>query len=139
MGNFGNGQINAYNLTTGAFDGTLKADGASTPIKIPGLWDLQFGGGGGSPTTLYFTDGLNRESDGIFGSISAAAQPNATATVAAAITPTMCADLGGGEHTLLGGRRHVHDPRFRSARRVVLPGHDQLGRWHDIGRHCRHG
>jgi hypothetical protein len=37
-----------------------------------GLWSLTFGGGGndGSPTTLYFTDGINGEKDGLFGAIT---------------------------------------------------------------------
>ena len=36
-----------------------------------GLWTLTFGGGGkdGSPNTLYFTDGIDGETHGLFGAI----------------------------------------------------------------------
>jgi hypothetical protein len=53
VGNFGNGEINAYNATTGTFIGTLDgADG--NPLVIDGLWALTIGNGtgGGSPNTL---------------------------------------------------------------------------------------
>jgi hypothetical protein len=37
-----------------------------------GLWALGFGTGGmnGDPNTLFFTDGINRETDGLFGAIN---------------------------------------------------------------------
>ncbi len=90
VGNFGNGRINAYSLSGDhSFVGAVQADGASSSIVIPGLWGLQFGGGGGSPTTLLFTAGFDDESDGLFGSISAAPQPNAVANVTPVITPAM--------------------------------------------------
>ena len=72
VGNFGNGMINAYDPTTGAFEGVL--DGANgNPLVIDGLWGLTFGNGaaGGSLNTLYFTAGPNGESNGLFGSLSA--------------------------------------------------------------------
>jgi uncharacterized protein (TIGR03118 family) len=72
VGNFGNGMINAYNPTTGAFVGTLDgADG--NPRVIDGLWGLTVGNGsatGGSLDTLFFTAGPNGESDGLFGSLA---------------------------------------------------------------------
>jgi uncharacterized protein (TIGR03118 family) len=72
VGNFGNGHINAYAPTNGAFVGTLT-DGAGTPIAINGLWALKFGNGGqaGPTNTLYFSAGLNHENDGLFGSLQA--------------------------------------------------------------------
>ena len=38
-----------------------------------GLWSLEFGVGGsnGDPNTLYFSDGINGEMDGLFGAIFA--------------------------------------------------------------------
>ena len=38
-----------------------------------GLWTLDFGIGGnnGDPNTLYFTDGINGEANGLFGAIFA--------------------------------------------------------------------
>src|SRR2546426_3720085 len=75
VGNFGDGQINAYEeLANGHFEhrGELRtADGKS--LTIDGLWALQFGRGApnnGPNNTLFFTAGPNEESDGLFGSIT---------------------------------------------------------------------
>ena len=76
-GNFGDGQINAFEQRPdGSFqqDGTLQsASGGS--VAIDGLWSLQFGSGAtnnGSTDTLFFTAGPNGENDGLFGTINAA-------------------------------------------------------------------
>jgi uncharacterized protein (TIGR03118 family) len=76
VGNFGDGQINAYEeLPNGHFEhrGELRtADGTS--LTIDGLWALQFGHGSsanGPTNTLFFTAGPNDESDGLFGTITA--------------------------------------------------------------------
>jgi len=76
VGNFGDGQINAYEeLPNGHFEhrGELRtADGKS--LTIDGLWALQFGHGApnnGPTNTLFFTAGPNDESDGLFGTITA--------------------------------------------------------------------
>ena len=45
VGNFGNGQINAYNPETGHFVGSLR-NAHGQKIKIDGLWALAFGNGG---------------------------------------------------------------------------------------------
>ena len=71
VGNFGNGRINAYDATTGAFEGALLGmDGK--PLSITDLWALTVGNGagGGDPNTLYFTAGLENEGHGLFGSLS---------------------------------------------------------------------
>ena len=75
VGNFGDGQINAYEeLANGRFEhrGELRdADGKS--ITIDGLWALQFGHGApnnGPSNTLFFTAGPNGEANGLFGSIT---------------------------------------------------------------------
>ena len=67
VGNFGDGRINVFNSTSGAFLGQLN-DG-NNPIAIDGLWALVFGNGGnaGDPNTLFFTAGPEDESHGIFG------------------------------------------------------------------------
>jgi uncharacterized protein (TIGR03118 family) len=71
VGNFGNGLINAYDPSTGAFRGTLLGPGRQ-PIRNDGLWGLRFGNGvTGSPRTLLFTAGIDAESDGLFGEIQA--------------------------------------------------------------------
>jgi hypothetical protein len=69
-----NSEINAFNPMTGAFEGTIPINVGSG--NTPGaLWALDFGIGGnnGSPNTLYFTDGINSQTDGLFGAISVAA------------------------------------------------------------------
>jgi uncharacterized protein (TIGR03118 family) len=75
VGNFGDGQINAYQeVGNGHFEhaGELHA-GNGSQLAIDGLWALQFGLGGnsGSPGTLFFTAGPDDESHGLFGSITA--------------------------------------------------------------------
>jgi uncharacterized protein (TIGR03118 family) len=74
VGNFSflNSEINAFDPTTGKFRGTIRINVGKghTP---GGLWTLEFGVGGsnGDPNTLYFTDGINGEADGLFGAIFA--------------------------------------------------------------------
>ena len=78
VGNFSfvESEINAFDPTTGAFQGTIPVDPGSgnTP---GGLWSLQFGIGGmnGDPNTLYFTDGIDGETHGLFAALSVAAVP----------------------------------------------------------------
>ena len=73
VGNFGDGEINAYaELPNGHFEhrGELRGTDGK-PIAIDGLWALEFGndGGAGPSTRLFFTAGPNDELDGLFGSI----------------------------------------------------------------------
>ncbi len=58
VGNFGDGTINAFNLTTTSGDGPLK-DASNAPIVIDGLWGLSIGnnGSGGSNAKVYFMQG----------------------------------------------------------------------------------
>ena len=64
VGNFGDGTINNYVPTTGAFIETIsKAD--TTPLQIDGLWDLLPLGAG-----VYFTAGIADEEHGLFGLIT---------------------------------------------------------------------
>jgi len=72
VGNFSflHSEINAFNRTNGKFHGTIPIEiGANSP---GGLWTIGFGVGGsnGSPDTLYFTDGINGEMNGLFGAIN---------------------------------------------------------------------
>jgi uncharacterized protein (TIGR03118 family) len=72
VGNFSyvDSGINAFNPDTGAFIGSIPIDvGANTS---GGLWNLTFGNGGsgGDLNTLYFTDGINGEADGLFGAFT---------------------------------------------------------------------
>jgi uncharacterized protein (TIGR03118 family) len=81
VGNFGNGEINAFDPTTGAFLGTLDGSNGN-PIDLPGLWDITVGNGGAGvdPNAIYFTAGLPAftdpsvlEVDGLFGDLTLAA------------------------------------------------------------------
>jgi len=71
VGQFGSGQIAAYNIVTGRFIGLVE-DAAGSALNIDGLWALSFGNGkaAGAATTLYFTAGPNGESGGLFGSLT---------------------------------------------------------------------
>jgi len=75
VGNFGDGTIDAYDVTTGVFAGTLA--NAGTSLVNDGLWGLKFGNGGNGGLTgsLYLTAGLNGEQDGLFARIDAAPEP----------------------------------------------------------------
>ena len=71
VGNVGNGHINAFNPTTGAFIGSLKNNNG-TVITLPGLWALEFGGGNsanGPKNNLFFASGPDGYRLGIFGVI----------------------------------------------------------------------
>ncbi len=75
VGNFGDGQINAYEeLPNGHFEhrGELRGSDGN-PLTIDGLWALRFGNGGnaGPMGTLFFTAGPDEETHGLFGSITA--------------------------------------------------------------------
>ncbi len=78
VGNFGDGTINAYDLLTNTYMGTL-ADKMNNPLVIDGLWGLQFGNGvkGGHLGDFYFTAGAQREAHGLFGEISTVPAPSA--------------------------------------------------------------
>ena len=74
VGNFGDGQINAYELgRSGQYThkGELRENGRQ--IAIDGLWALGFGNGAnaGPRDTLFFTAGPDDESHGLFGKIEA--------------------------------------------------------------------
>jgi uncharacterized protein (TIGR03118 family) len=85
VGNFGDGEINLFNPSTGVFLGTLL-DPSGTPLGIDGLWGLQFGNGGsgGAANTLYFSAGPGDESHGLFGSVDPVPEPATWLLVAGA-------------------------------------------------------
>jgi len=80
VGNFsyGHSSITALDPITLAFLGSIMIDVGSgnTP---GGLWSLDFGVGGnnGDPNTLYFTDGIDGETHGLFGAINPVPIPGA--------------------------------------------------------------
>lgn len=88
VGNFGSGQIAAYDGFTGKFIGLMK-DQTGKVITINSLWALTFGnsangcpsappagsnlpkcGGSGPYNSLFFTAGINDEQDGLFGTLT---------------------------------------------------------------------
>ena len=85
VGNFGNGEINVFDPSSGAFLGTLDGSNGN-PIDIPGLWDITLGNGvsGVDPNAIYFTAGLPNfdmpdlglEQDGLFGNLAVVPEPS---------------------------------------------------------------
>jgi uncharacterized protein (TIGR03118 family) len=71
VGNFRSGWIAAFNGFTHKFIGFVKNPDDSL-VFIDGLWSLTFGNdaGAGSANTLFFTAGINNETDGLFGTIT---------------------------------------------------------------------
>lgn len=74
VGQFGSGQIAAYDTVTGEFEGRLH--GKRGVLVIDGLWGLAFGSGApntnnGPANTLFFTAGPDDESNGLFGTLTA--------------------------------------------------------------------
>jgi uncharacterized protein (TIGR03118 family) len=85
VGNFGDGMINVFNPTTGAFIAQLN-DALGAPIVIPSLWALQAGNGGkgGEASAVYFTAGIpgpDNGNHGLLGRLHAAPQLTASGIV----------------------------------------------------------
>ena len=80
VGNFGDGTINAFDLSNGTFLGEVR-DASGNAIVNQGLWGLAFGNGadGTSTNALYFTAGIPGsgmvEDHGLFGDIQAVPEP----------------------------------------------------------------
>jgi uncharacterized protein (TIGR03118 family) len=74
VGNFGDGHVNAYDPTSGAWVGSL-ATTSGAPLAIDGLWALKYGvqnpDAGITSSQLYFTAGPNAEANGLFGYLTA--------------------------------------------------------------------
>jgi uncharacterized protein (TIGR03118 family) len=71
VGNFGDGQVAAFNGFTHKFEGLVMNPDNST-LVIDGLWSLAFGNGkaAGPATTLFFTAGPAHETHGLFGTLT---------------------------------------------------------------------
>ena len=71
VGNFGSGKIAAFIGFTGMFIAFVK-NAEDTDMIIDGLWMIAFGNNAnaGSSTTLFFSAGIQRESHGLFGTIT---------------------------------------------------------------------
>lgn len=95
VANFGDGTINAFDVTSGKLLGTLK-NASGDNVVLPGLWAILFGAGirSADPNTLYFVSGVPTGSTarrGIYGTIAPPAAvsgvSNAASGQSAAITP----------------------------------------------------
>jgi uncharacterized protein (TIGR03118 family) len=71
VGNFRSGWIAAFNGFTHKFIGWVRNPNDSL-VTIDGLWSLTFGNdaNAGPANTLFFTAGINNETDGLFGTIT---------------------------------------------------------------------
>ncbi len=70
VGQFGSGQIAAFNAETGKFQGLMNGSNGN-PVTIDGLWGLKFGNGmsAGPGNVLFFAAGPNDEANGLFGTL----------------------------------------------------------------------
>ena len=115
VGNFGDGTINVFNPTTGAYVATLN-DVYGTPIVIPNLWALQVGNGGsgGDANAVYFTAGIpgpDNMTHGLLGRLQSAPIVTATSVVNGAsfdpgVAPNTWVTIKGGN---LSGTTRVWD------------------------------
>lgn len=67
----GSGRINAYNASTGDFEGTLEGSNASDVDRRP-VWPAFGNGVAGTPMTLFFNAGHGGERHGLLGTLTAA-------------------------------------------------------------------
>jgi uncharacterized protein (TIGR03118 family) len=95
IGNNGDGTIDVFDPTTGAFLGMLL-DPTGNPITNSGLWALGVGNGGngGDSNALFFTAGINDERDGLFGEIQVAPS-NVPGPIIGSGLPGLIAACGG--------------------------------------------
>ena len=76
VGNFGDGQLHAYDPESGKYLGEMKDESGKT-LVIDGLWGIIVGNGGsgGDRNALYFAAGPDDETHGLFGSLRVVANP----------------------------------------------------------------
>jgi uncharacterized protein (TIGR03118 family) len=108
VGNFGDGRINAFDPLTGTYIATL-ADSNGAAIVNAGLWGLAFGNSGPlfNPLALYFTAGIQNETHGLFGSITA----SDSAVTPAVPEPGTLLLVGSGIAAVVNRRRRHTDVR----------------------------
>jgi uncharacterized protein (TIGR03118 family) len=81
VGNLGDGKINAFNPSTGAFLGTVS--GFNGPLVNSGLWSLSVRTGGTfNQNAVYFMAGINDQTDGLFGVITPSSDSTPAITTA---------------------------------------------------------
>lgn len=98
VGNFGDGRINGFDATTGAFIHEIR-DAAGTPIVNGGLWGIAFGNGARNQPTnvLYLAAGINGEANGLYARIDlGATAPDIVAPNGVAVTAPAAASMTSG-------------------------------------------
>src|SRR5262245_52845764 len=143
VGNFSflHSEINAFDPKTHQFEGTIpiSAGSGNTP---GGLWALTFGGAGndGSPNTLYFTDGINGEHDGLFGAITSVpltSEPPAPKVGLGVDTVVFASTSGHDTSPLLDAIQHRH-PELADIQHAAVDAmnapdvHEALGSTHAL-------
>jgi uncharacterized protein (TIGR03118 family) len=84
VGNFGNGEIDAFTLATGTFIGTLDGNNGQ-PVVNQDLWALETRTGGTfNPNAVYFDAGIDHQTEGLFGELTASPAPEPGSWVTAA-------------------------------------------------------
>jgi len=97
IGNFGDGRINGFDPTTGAFIHALS--NSAGPLVNSGLWGISFGNGGRNQptTTLYLAAGINGELGGLYARVDlGATAPDIVAPTGVAITAPAAASTVSG-------------------------------------------
>jgi uncharacterized protein (TIGR03118 family) len=82
IANNGNGWINTFNPSTGAFIGSM--DGLNgQPLVYQDLWsiDLRTGGTNVNTNAPYFVEGINNDTGGLFGELTVASTPEPASLV----------------------------------------------------------
>jgi uncharacterized protein (TIGR03118 family) len=76
IGNFGNGEILAYDATSDLFLGTINGTNGQ-PLVNDHLWALETraSGSGFDPNAVYFSAGIDNQADGLFGKIAVTPEP----------------------------------------------------------------
>ncbi len=87
VGNFGDGTINGYDASSGAYLGTV-AGATGTAFAVPGLWGIVFGNDADNQphNTLFYAAGTNNEANGVYGRIDLGGAPVLNAPPVVAVT-----------------------------------------------------
>jgi uncharacterized protein (TIGR03118 family) len=103
IGNFGNGEILAYDATTDLFLGTINGPNGQ-PLVNDFLWALETRANvnGFDPNAVYFSAGINNQADGLFGRIDAIVPE--PATIVGTATGLIALALSRIKRTLRGSR-----------------------------------
>jgi uncharacterized protein (TIGR03118 family) len=116
VGNFGDGKINAFDLTKGTALGTLQ-DASGNSIVNVGLWALQFGnsGNGGDPSVCYIAAGIVGPDSKTHGLLAGITPPQGVANITNAASQVIATAIAPGEIVELNGFTLGPSPRVANA------------------------